>query len=165
MRHQGGSLGSLDDNISIHAPRVGCDFQAVGLHDGLRNFNPRTPCGVRLSYLEPLKRLSDISIHAPRVGCDSHLWQHGPVARRTFQSTHPVWGATTTGISVCANPSDFNPRTPCGVRLVIGGNRYGQVCNFNPRTPCGVRLSAQGYGVGWGKISIHAPRVGCDIAW
>ena len=64
-----------EDNcqISIHAPRVGCDGMII-------------PRGISIA---------DISIHAPRVGCD-------PVkiatARRmgVFQSTHPGWGATTS---------------------------------------------------------------------
>ena len=40
----------------------------------------------------PTIRLAEISIHAPLAGCD----------------TPPSWRSTT--------PSDFNPRTPCGVR-------------------------------------------------
>ena len=34
--------------ISIHAPRVGCDNHIGAYRGGCRNFNPRTPCGVRL---------------------------------------------------------------------------------------------------------------------
>ena len=77
--------------------------------------------------------------------------------------------------------SDFNPLTPCGVRLVL-------ICsdslnnNFNPLTPCGVRLNDnealtvinrfQSTHPVWGEtklhviekgerlISIHSPRVG-----
>ena len=102
-------------DISIHAPRAGCDRRQLGgcqrhgrfqsthpvrgatpasaaAHVRQRHFNPRTPCGVR----------PDGVINIPDV-------------------------------------SDFNPRTPCGVR------HYILVCplidqkNFNPRTPCGVR--------------------------
>ena len=57
-------------DISIHAPRAGCD---TGMH--------------------PHFCRKDISIHAPRAGCDMEInkarpWKHG------FQSTHPVRGAT-----------------------------------------------------------------------
>ena len=34
-------------SISIHAPRVGCDYIALAIYLRLVNFNPRTPCGVR----------------------------------------------------------------------------------------------------------------------
>ena len=58
--------------ISIHAPRVGCDAAYFPEALAAMNFNPRTPCGVRL--------------------------QAGQFARLQlrFQSTHPVWGATST---------------------------------------------------------------------
>ena len=36
----------------------------------------------------------------------------------------------------------FNPRTPCGVRLVRASDSSGGQ-SFNPRTPCGVRLHIQ----------------------
>ena len=34
-------------NISIHAPRAGCDDMEPALFPDSFNFNPRTPCGVR----------------------------------------------------------------------------------------------------------------------
>ena len=59
----------------------------------MMDFNPRTPCGVRLgmAFCQPLPQL--ISIHAPRVGCDMESWQMVRLVI-VFQSTHPVWGAT-----------------------------------------------------------------------
>ena len=169
--------------ISIHAPRVGCDavpmwnptaiwpFQSThpvwgATRDGqlipkvVIHFNPRTPCGVRRvstsirfpswSYFNPRTPCGvrhawpatgqtrySISIHAPRVGCDD-------------------------GWAMCPQcGKDFNPRTPCGVRHRRTGLGRGD-CHFNPRTPCGVRLYS-GWIIKRGfKISIHAPRVGCD---
>ena len=56
-----------------------------------------------------------------------------------FQSTRPVWGATT-------------PRS----------RRKTQRVNFNPRAPCGARLIGQLRALGYSVISIHAPRVGRD---
>ncbi len=35
--------------------------------------------------------------------------------------------------------TDFNPRTPCGVRPFVASSRVMELLNFNPRTPCGVR--------------------------
>ena len=78
--------------ISIHAPRVGCDRPHRTASPGPSDFNPRTPCGVRLSRSGLIDQLEYISIHAPRVGCDS-------------------W----TRVSAASIPN-FNPRTPCGVR-------------------------------------------------
>ena len=64
--------------ISIHAPRVGSDYLALR------------------------ERLSaSISIHAPRVGSDTFVLCIGKY-RDGFQSTLPVWGATT--------PSGFKTR-------------------------------------------------------
>ena len=36
---------------------------------------------------------------------------------KKFQSTHPLRGATAEGKLDGDDDSDFNPRTPCGVRL------------------------------------------------
>ena len=55
-----------------------------------------------------------------------------------FQSTHPLRGATTASGRSHSRTSDFNPRTPCGVRLKSCCNSR-QAMDFNPRTPCGVR--------------------------
>ena len=59
-----------NSEISIHAPREGCDFK-------LTEFVP----------------LYDISIHAPREGCDPPEAPSETVYV-VFQSTHPVRGAT-----------------------------------------------------------------------
>ena len=107
-----------DRGISIHAPRMGCDswfftfaryypsFQSTHpawgatripykctLH--LRNFNPRTPHGVRPCRKQSNYKPQQISIHAPRMGCD----KKATAMRSSF--TH------------------FNPRTPHGVRRIL----------------------------------------------
>ena len=147
-----------------------------------KNFNPRTPGGVR-------RRLA---------GAGN--------AENKFQSTHPGWGATRTQAIISGSRWDFNPRTPGGVRLQAiaeaaglkkfqsthpgwgatavflrlrkargisihaprvgcdtGGTvPFGYTTDFNPRTPGGVRRRfADDFRVGR-FISIHAPRVGCD---
>ena len=147
--------------ISIHAPRVGCDPAGSNGYQRYGHFNPRTPCGVRRHKIGDRPGGNAISIHAPRVGCD-HLVYHMVILHRTisihaprvgcdlliitipalsagFQSTHPVWGATSI------------PRTRPQIWR-----------NFNPRTPCGVRLVTMYYKDDCIDISIHAPRVGCD---
>ena len=125
--------------ISIHAPRVGCDAIINHRPFRLRNFNPRTPCGVRLPSFLFLPLFLE------------------------FQSTHPVWGATPSSPTSTPPWTNFNPRTPCGVRptgrFAHTGSAEFQSTHpvwgatesplapaadsyFNPRTPCGVRLSA-----------------------
>ena len=85
-----------------------------------------------------LRKQVEISIHAPLAGCD-HLLAALP--------THL---------------SDFNPRTPCGVRP-IWSSATSRACHFNPRTPCGVRPVYLDFGLEDINISIHAPLAGCDV--
>ena len=90
----------LVGQISIHAPREGCDSSRFSLTPACFNFNPRTPRGVRPVGLpdivsSPVRFQSthpargatgrpckgpgrgSISIHAPREGCDvMHGLQH-----------------------------------------------------------------------------------------
>ena len=129
--------------ISIHAPLAGCDLKQQINKRNYCNFNPRTPCGVR----RPSSRFGLLPI--------------------TFQSTHPLRGATyrtarlgiASTISIhaplagcdaegdikCTQNPHFNPRTPCGVRQdAFGDYRYVEV-DFNPRTPCGVRQNRSHY--------------------
>ena len=179
------SVGFCAVSISIHAPRAGCDSsRSSSVLQTIRNFNPRTPCGVRqygqyataasqqdfnprtpcgvrLRAAESNNQHRDISIHAPRAGCD--LGQ----------------------LSTSSPRSDFNPRTPCGVRPIAasasvrgfvfqsthpvrGATRLIRTlsseafADFNPRTPCGVRLAEKILHFLRDGISIHAPRAGCD---
>ena len=148
--------------VSIHAPRVGCDVKPQTISTWIARFNPRTPCGVRL----PCKRVRHrqrgfnprtpcgvrlvgyfrygisvaVSIHAPRVGCDvrAHVRCLPPPA---FQSTHPVWGATQ-GETRMHKGRWFQSTHP-----VWGATRH-RIMSF--------KVSS---------VSIHAPRVGCDIPW
>ena len=142
-----------------------------------RYFNPRTPCGVRPAKFVKENLLSKISIHAPRVGCDvqpgdgfwliAEFQSTHPVWGATsawvrvvtsirFQSTHPVWGATCGTSTPCARTLNFNPRTPCGVRL--GDIWLGRLLMyFNPRTPCGVRHPGYSYTRGRKKFQSTHP--------
>ena len=61
---------SFAGGISIHAPRVGCDFPSRYSVFSAKYFNPRTPRGVRHNQGNRTFLIFDISIHAPRVGCD-----------------------------------------------------------------------------------------------
>ena len=108
-------VGSADDvKISIHAPRVGSDRVCRWIPVVLR-----------------------ISIHAPRVGSDSADLMHLPKNIK-FQSTLPVWGATTTR-TISSGPSPISIHAP---RVGSDGSPAHSLDpkqNFNPRSPCGER--------------------------
>ena len=123
--------------LSFAAPLAGRDFIGFCTSDHKRNFNPRAPCGVRRSKKARA---------APTP---------------TFQSTHPLRGATFfyllgvvgsiisihAPLAGCDIPAvwivianqNFNPRTPCGVRRHCRRDGQRAAGHFNPRTPCGVR--------------------------
>ena len=126
------------------------------------NFNPRTPCGVRLTPQTALAYMLDISIHVPRAGCDLHLDLHGLVfvisihvpragcdrssvhsslISGSFQSTYPVRGATRQRYrhDHPAHISIHVPRAGCDPATL---STRSPCPHFNPRTPCGVRPSA-----------------------
>ena len=148
--------------ISIHAPRAGCDRpHGVYLNHG-KDFNPRTPCGVRPApFRKPRRRMLNFN---PRTPC----------------GVRPGTG------DAVPDHQDFNPRTPCGVRLWTRLHSRSVTCisihapragcdsdpasrpshraHFNPRTPCGVRPLQCAQQLDLRVISIHVPRAGCDPA-
>ena len=147
--------------ISIHAPREGCDSSfSANPYSHIRDFNPRTPRGVRrmsrsdrraprgFQSTHPARGATAadaptpphpcISIHAPREGCDLDMY-NAYKELGGFQSTHPARGATHMFCWRVALSTYFNPRTPRGVRL-----------------PEKIQTAKTA------SISIHAPREGCD---
>ena len=99
----------------MRSGRSACHCKASGRKD----FNPRTPRGVR-----PIP-------HDAGLGS------------REFQSTHPAGGATHASSAALARRCHFNPRTPRGVRRVDLHKRRNRLY-FNPRTPRGVRRAMCG---------------------
>ena len=107
--------------ISIHAPRVGCDWSSFSTAACWYEFQSTHPVwGATRSDGRCINH-GQISIHAPRVGCDrsplSTRWRSGNFNPRTpcgvrhrdtrrdaaqhgFQSTHPVWGATKIAAAI-----------------------------------------------------------------
>ena len=124
--------------ISIHASRMGCDVTIFRAFSSSVNFNPRIPYGMRLTRALDSQR-------AVR-----------------FQSTHPVWDATTGsdeagqryGISIHAS------RMGCDLTK-RGWTRLPAFQSTHPVWDATVwALSAEPHIC----ISIHASRMGCD-AW
>ena len=79
--------------ISIHAPRVGCDSSPARASKLYRYFNPRTPCGVRQNCPHPGEPCNRFQSTHPVWGATGAGFLMVSV-RVVFQSTHPVWGAT-----------------------------------------------------------------------
>ena len=171
--------------ISIHASRMGCDSQIAQRVKMQKNFNPRIPYGMRrhtrcragchadfnpripygmrpaIGRHAPADR--GISIHASRMGCDNGLiiTSLPPI---TFQSTHPVWDATSLEALKAEHATGFQSthpvwdatasslRTFAICRISIHASRMGcdqsarwrwaHAEHFNPRIPYGMRLGA-----------------------
>ena len=94
MRPAEAMTRTYKENISIHAPRVGCDIRPYGLARPSIHFNPRTPGGVRPIYdlCVSLYQLEFQSTH-PGWGATRGTLAISK-AGLIFQSTHPGWGAT-----------------------------------------------------------------------
>ena len=168
--------------ISIHAPRVGSDLEPPHWVDVRISIHaPRVGSDEIVdSYLS----FKVISIHAPRVGSDPITERENPcplyfnprspcgerrigafllASHEVFQSTLPVWGATSLRGYHLPCPRDFNPRSPCGERHADGSMIMHSI-DFNPRSPCGERPRLSAPTGTTPGISIHAPRVGSDVA-
>ena len=169
--------------ISIHAPREGCDWVKARRAAYFTEFQSTHPARGATSWAEldaeaqefqsthPARgatlhrryprHVKEISIHAPREGCD--------ISRR----------------SVADDKQNFNPRTPRGVRQLLSclqnslprrfqsthparGATLGeqQGCpsmRFQSTHPARGATSKVDLVFQQAKISIHAPREGCDL--
>ncbi len=153
--------------ISTHAPLAGRDERPCHLLDGKiysrRHFNPRAPCGARLSaaaglkpeqsaIFQPTRPLrgatddlarvqglwtADISTHAPLAGRDD-VWEDMQFQRdrSAFQPTRPLRGATRRYPTHEGAPPHFNPRAPCGARRWgEDSSSFIQRIRFQPTRP------------------------------
>ena len=148
------------DIISIHAPLAGCDQAPHPKARRSSDFNPRTPCGVRLCLpscidqgskfqsTHPLRGATDrikdkariiiISIHAPLAGCDYAAL--GLSAEEFVISIHaPLAGCDGAEIRPRATASEFQSTHPLRGATATSTRSASMPGNFNPRTPCGVR--------------------------
>ena len=127
----------------------------------LINFNPRAPCGARLSSLLPSGAYTDFN---PRAPCGARLYDPSPLFWSYYISTHaPLAGRDPApSVTGAINILYFNPRAPCGARLFPF--LFLSFCNsyFNPRAPCGARLSSGISRATLILISTHAPLAGRD---
>ncbi len=80
----------------------------------------------------------------------------------TFQSTRPVWGATITAVDFRGIAKNISIHAPRVGRDGTCWRPSRTWWNFNPRAPCGARHMAVELRTPSYDISIHAPRVGRD---
>ena len=122
--------------ISIHAPLAGCDEVAV---DG--------------------RLIAEISIHAPLAGCDTSA--SARVTSMGISIHAPLAGCDRQRRERRRETPYFNPRTPCGVRLVIIGDCV-TLTGFQSTHPLRGATTDKSVTIQTGDISIHAPLAGCD---
>ncbi len=140
-------------------PMRGATYGCKGIQFDNRNFNPRTPCGVRRHYTRIIKMRK--AYFNPRTPCGVRPAAVQPSGKRSrfqsthpmrgatqladaagidirFQSTHPMRGATNKRIKLLETDaiSIHAPHAGCDANDKIGNY---QAADFNPRTPCGVR--------------------------
>ena len=146
--------------ISIHAPRVGSDYDNDMRIWFCDDFNPRSPCGERLtrdshiiapSYFNPRspcgerRLIGAMTIHLMQFQSTLPVWgatfwaMNSKTYALLFQSTLPVWGATEKPGKPLPEPSPFQSTLP-----VWGATKQVRLQELRP------------------YISIHAPRVGSD---
>ena len=129
---------STMQKVSIHAPRVGSDSRHNKSESSHQNcFNPRSPCGERLHRLL------------------------GKITANRFQSTLPVWGATSNGRN---RPEhwDVSIHAP-RVGSDIPGAAFAAPFFVSIHAPRVGSDEKRVLNVLVAEVSIHAPRVGSDF--
>ena len=123
--------------ISIHAPLAGRDTADRARQCVFFDFNPRAPCGARLA---PQASKWPLRYFNPRAPCGARLLAHpASCGYGLFQSTRPLRGATVHQAipAVCRS---ISIHAPLAGRDCISATSLTHVPYFNPRAPCGARL-------------------------
>ena len=168
--------------ISIHAARVGCDFDPPHLLRIGETFQSTQPEWAATSQRAQLMNEIGISIHAARVGCD--IDREGIVVRNynfnprspsglrpltvqilkndmQFQSTQPEWAATLNLPAVKPKKNAFQSTQPEWAATIPNHmlQQFENISIHAARVGCDITLKQ----TDWTRIiSIHAARVGCD---
>ena len=170
--------------VSIHASRAGRDVNHLHAVGATKRFNPRVPCGTRrggdrfrlgricvsihasragrdLAWRLRIADATGVSIHASRAGRDT-VENSDRGSKFKFQSTRPVRDATIDGSKTIPNWRGFNPRVPCGTRLLLQ-QPWLWMATFQSTRP--VRDATGGSFADFDPdaVSIHASRAGRDL--
>ena len=101
--------------ISIHAPHAGSDVHLLSKTKQRTDFNPRSPCGERLSKRTICWNLIQFQSTLPMRGATEEAYE---VGESDFISIHaPHAGSDGAVPSSWMQWTYFNPRSPCGERL------------------------------------------------
>ena len=169
--------------ISTHAPLAGRDRCWVLPCRAQSYFNPRAPCGARLPFPSAWQRTLPFQPTRPLRGAT--CVELAVAEQMIFQPTRPLRGATTRTVHVDRDQDYFNPRAPCGARLLpcrasrtlqtfqptrpLRGATTAeqQYCiaqgHFNPRAPCGARHCATSCVSARGEFQPTRPLRGATI--
>ena len=145
--------------ISIHAPLAGCDQAVVDKKQDRRHISIHAPLAGCDFWLLSREAWIQISIHAPLAGCDL-INSVNKEKVKSFQSTHPLRGATAPAAGKLLGQS-FQSTHPlrgatCLLRILKSSEK------FQSTHPLRGATSGAGIDVRLGEISIHAPLAGCD---
>ena len=152
VRHYYDTLIPQSIDVSIHAPRAGCDLWRPTGGGDFSSFNSRTPCGVRRPAMWVEETRHSFNSRTPCGVRQGYRLQAVPANRfnsrtpcgvrheqckekrnqRTFQFTHPVRGATYIARGKRCPYVCFNSRTPCGVRLRCSKVRINRGLDDDP---------------------------------
>ena len=121
-----------EKEISIHAPREGCDMGMTCIDRTDEHFNPRTPRGVRLGANQVNRGPFNFNPRTPRGGPRRPL--HSSAITSIFQSTHPARGAThlLQGGSITSIISIHAPREGCDRDIPIHPTSIGRFQSTHP---------------------------------
>ena len=168
--------------ISTHAPRAGSDLMHRMLKMSKNDFNPRSPCGERLSSDGKAPIQLDFNPRSPcgerrpilqQFGLMHNFNPRSPCGERRALmmfcgslmviSTHaPRAGSDYQVSSIFIFKKDFNPRSPCGERPPTLGSWTKPSSGFQPTLPVRGATYEQLEITERTEISTHAPRAGSD---
>ena len=122
-------------------------------------FNPRPPCGGRLSWLVFNTGQFEFQSTPPMRGATTQFVSC--LTASLFQSTPPMRGATCSPWVMVERDAYFNPRPPCGGRLRSpSSSRLSAIFQSTP--PMRGATSDTQIFYQCSPISIHAPHAGGD---
>ena len=150
----------VDLRISIHAPRVGRDPLCSARSECSLYFNPRAPCGARREA-NAFAMANGLVFQSTRPVWGATSYSRAGRFSTIFQSTRPVWGATSKMQHALAVGA-FQSTRPVWGATSSASSSAETPTDFNPRAPCGARRQRREIIALDGRISIHAPRVGRD---
>ena len=123
--------------ISTHAPLAGRDGCGMTCCTHTTNFNPRAPCGARLTPRR--SRCYRIGNFNPRAPCGAR--QRSGANRRAARYFNPraPCGARLNWLTVYELKPDISTHAPLAGRDACRRPSLTLRWNFNPRAPCGAR--------------------------